>query len=99
MNVQDFGNYASLLFKNYNVLDSTQDILTAFNYFSNNNTIIKDSKHYRVFSKIVHENHSYNNLKQELQLPARQHSLKQQQKLAPFLSLNQGNVLCDFYDL
>jgi hypothetical protein len=99
MNVQDFGDYAFLLSKNFNVMDSVQNILMSFNFFTNNNILLKNSKYYRVFSKIVNEKNTSVSLKQELQLTGRQRLIQKLKTIKPFLTLNQPTLLCEFFDL
>ena len=49
----DFNDFGSLFIKSYRVSSLMNLLLSSLNFYQNNYSITKDSKSYRVFSKIL----------------------------------------------
>jgi len=67
------------------------------NFFTNNLSIVKDSKNYRIFSRVIHQNNIYNSL-EEYTTQARNHYKIKQNGVLNKLYLNKKNILCEFND-
>jgi len=93
--VHDFNNYSSTLHQAQSVLNLTKTILISLNYFTNNNVIVKNSKNYHFFSRLLNYTQLYKNMK-DLPSFTRTFYLKKQNKALPKLHLNLSDVICEF---
>lgn len=96
-NVHNYNNINAVTYKSYIISEIIKKILMQINFFTNNLSIVKDSKNYRIFSRVIHQNNIYNNL-EEYTTQARNHYKIKQNGVLNKLYLNKKNILCEFND-